>query len=56
MDIRMKSIGRELRLVGYNLSNIPITADSGSLFRLPLNLATVADIESVAVVVSTDSN
>lgn len=56
MDIRMKTIGRELRLVGYNLSNTPITADSGSLFRLPLNLASVADIESVSVVVSTDSN
>jgi hypothetical protein len=56
MDIKMKSIGKELRLVGYNLNNTPITADSGSLFRLPITPASLADIESVAVIISTDSN
>jgi hypothetical protein len=56
MDIKVKSAGRELRLVGFNLSNTPIAADSGSLFRLPVTLTSLADIESVAVIISTDSN
>ncbi|MFA6457514.1 MAG: FlgD immunoglobulin-like domain containing protein, partial [Bacteroidota bacterium] len=42
--------------VGFNLSNTPIAADSGSLFRLPITPASLADIESVAVIISTDSN
>jgi len=56
MDIKVKSIGNELRLLGFNLFNSPIAADSGSLFRLPITLSSLADIESVAVIISTDSN
>lgn len=56
MDIRLKSVGNEMRLVGFNLINAPIAADSGSLFRLPIMLSSIADIESVHVVISTDSN
>jgi hypothetical protein len=56
MDIKVKSIGNELRLLGFNLTNSPIAADSGSLFRLPITLTSLADVESVAVILSTDSN
>lgn len=56
MDIKIKTIGNELRLVGFNLNNAPISPDSGSLFRLPITLTNLADIESVAVILSTDSN
>ncbi len=57
LQIAMKSIGQEFRLVGYNLNNTPVDTGSGSLFRLPLPFASmsVSDIESVYVVVSTDS-
>ncbi len=58
MDIRMKisENRKELRLVGYNLNNIPIRMDSGSVFRLPITLTSAAQIESIFVVLSTDSS
>ncbi len=55
MDIRLRSENNILRLVAYNLTNTPIDTGSGSLFRLPIILSNTADIESVYVVVSTDS-
>ncbi len=55
MDIRIRTVNNEMRLVAYNLTNTPIDSGSGSLFRLPVLLNSVSDIESVYVVVSTDS-
>ncbi len=55
MDFKFRSVNNELRMVAYNLKNIPIDSGSGSLFRLPVILNSLADIESVYVVVSTDS-
>ena len=44
--------GNELRLVAYNLSNKPIAAGDGSLFRLLIPLNSINDIETSQLVVS----
>ena len=44
--------GSELRLVAYNLSNKPIAAGDGTLFRLSMALNSLDDIESSQLVVS----
>ena len=44
--------GNELRIVAYNLSNKPIAAGDGTLFRLPVVLTSLDDIESSQLVVS----
>jgi adhesin/invasin len=45
-------LGNELRLVAYNLSNKPISVGDGTLFRLPVQLTSIGDIESGQLVVS----
>jgi hypothetical protein len=44
--------GNELRIVAYNLTNKPIAAGDGSLFRLPIILTSLDEIESSQLVVS----
>jgi hypothetical protein len=56
MTVKVKTVGNEIHVLAYNMSNTPIAADSGALFRLPLKLNSVNDIDSVRVFVSADSN
>jgi hypothetical protein len=51
-SFHLNSTGRELRLVAYNLSNIPIAAGEGPLFRLPIKLASLDEIEAIQFIVS----
>ncbi len=44
--------GNELRIVAYNLINKPIAVGDGTLFRLPIVLTSLGDIESSQLVVS----
>lgn len=44
--------GNELRIVAYNLTNKPIAVGDGTLFRLPVVLNALSDIESSQLVVS----
>ena len=46
------SSGRELRLLAYNPANIPIAAGEGPLFRLPIKLASLDEIEAIQFIVS----
>jgi hypothetical protein len=52
----VNSSGRELRMVIYNMGNVPIAAGSGTLFRLPLKLTDVSAIELGQMVVSRTNN
>lgn len=45
-------LGNEMRLVAYNLTNTPIPAGDGTLFRLPIQISSVGNIESSQLVVS----
>ena len=49
----ISTAGRELRILAYNLANIPIAAGEGPLFRLPVKLASVEEIESSELIIST---
>jgi hypothetical protein len=51
-SFHLNSTGRELRLVAYKLSNIPIAAGDGPLFRLPIKLASLDEIEAIQFIVS----
>jgi hypothetical protein len=55
-SIYMNSSGRELRIVAYNLGNVPIIAGSGTLFRMPVKLTDVSGIESAQMIVSQANN
>jgi hypothetical protein len=52
----VNSSGREMRIVAYNLANVPIAAGSGSLFRLPVKLSDVSGIEFAQMIVSRTNN
>ena len=56
MTVNVKSIGNEIHIVAFNLTNTPILPDTGALFRLPLKLNSVSAIDSIRVFVSTDTN
>jgi hypothetical protein len=56
MTVNVKSIGNEIHVVAFNLTNNPILPDTGALFRLPLKLNSVGDIDSIRVFISSDSN
>jgi hypothetical protein len=56
MTVNVKSIGSEIHVVAFNLTNTPILPDTGALFRLPLKLNSVSDVDSIRVFISTDSN
>jgi len=45
-------VGREARIVAYNLKNNPIAVGDGPIFRLPIVLSALDDIESSQLVVS----
>jgi hypothetical protein len=47
---------RELRIVMYNMGNVPITAGDGTLFRLPVKLSDVSGIASAQMIVSRPNN
>ncbi|MEP0821954.1 MAG: Ig-like domain-containing protein [Ignavibacterium sp.] len=53
MEYYVNSTGSEIRMVAYNLNNIPIDTGSGSIIRLPLMLADTSEVDSAYVVVST---
>ncbi len=48
--------GQEMRIVVYNMGNVPIAAGTGTLFRLPVKLSDVSGIESGQMVVSLTNN
>jgi hypothetical protein len=52
----VNSSGRELRIVAYNIGNVPIAAGSGALFRLPVKLSDVSGIEVGQMIVSRTNN
>ncbi|MBM4161665.1 MAG: T9SS type A sorting domain-containing protein, partial [Ignavibacteria bacterium] len=52
-SFHVSASGREVRIVAYNLLNIPIAAGDGPLFRLPIKLASIDEIESGELIVST---
>jgi hypothetical protein len=49
----LNTAGREVRIVTYNLKNNPIAIGDGPIFRLPLTLWALDDIESSELIVST---
>jgi hypothetical protein len=53
MGYHISSIGQEVRLIAYNLENMPIDAGAGSVFRLPIILADTSSVDSVYATVST---
>ncbi|MEX1140681.1 MAG: FlgD immunoglobulin-like domain containing protein, partial [Bacteroidota bacterium] len=53
MQFFVNSSGGEVRLVVYNLQNVPIDTGSGSIVRLPLMLADTTEIDSVYAIIST---
>jgi hypothetical protein len=55
-SIYMNSSGRELRVVAYNLGNVPIEAGSGTLFRMPVKLTDVSGIESAQMIIAQTNN
>ena len=57
MRVETRSVGREVNIVIYNLANTPILTDTGApIFRLPLKLSSLADIDSMRVIASVDTN
>jgi adhesin/invasin len=57
MNVAVKSQGREVRTVLYNLENNPLMPDSGStILRFPITLTDVTEIESTLVIASVDTN
>ena len=48
----MNSSGTELRIVAYNLGNVPIASGDGTLFRLPVKLTDVSGIASAQMIAS----
>ena len=48
--------GTELRVVAYNMKNVPIAAGDGPLFRLPMRITDVNAIELGQVIVSKADN
>ena len=55
-SIFVNSSGVELRIVVYNMSNVPIAAGDGSLFRLPVHLTDISGIASAQLVASLPNN
>jgi len=53
MQFFVNSNGAEVRLVAYNLQNLPIDTGSGSIVRLPMMLADTSDVDSVYAIIST---
>ncbi|MCX7985034.1 MAG: T9SS type A sorting domain-containing protein [Bacteroidetes bacterium] len=56
MNIDVKSEGNQVRILVYNMNNTPLEPDSGALFRFPVKLLSPADIDSMHVLVSVDTN
>ena len=52
MDFFVNSQGQDVRMVAYNLQNMPIEAGSGSIVRFPLKLADTTDVDSVYAIIS----
>jgi hypothetical protein len=52
----VNSSGRELRIVAYNMGNVPIASGYGTLFRLPVKLSDVSGIESGQMIISRTNN
>jgi hypothetical protein len=48
--------GTELRIVAYNLGNVPIISGDGTLFRLPVKLTDVSGIVSAQMITSLTNN
>lgn len=53
MGFHISSAGQELRLVAYNLENLPVNAGAGSVFRLSIILADTSSVDSAYAIVST---
>lgn len=53
MQFFVNSSGSEVRLVAYNLQNLPIDTGSGSIVRLPMILTDTTDVDSVYAIIST---
>jgi len=57
MQVKVQSVGKTINVVASNWKNTPISADTGApVFRLPIKLSSVADIDSVRFIVSVDQN
>jgi hypothetical protein len=52
-SLYLNVVGRDLRIVAYNLKNVPIDVGDGPILRLPIVLSALDDIESSQLVVST---
>jgi hypothetical protein len=52
----VNSSGRELRILAYNVGNVPIGSGEGTLFRLPVKLSDVSGIESSQMIISRTNN
>jgi len=53
MGYHISSVGQEVRLVAYNLENLPVASGAGAIVRLPIRLADTSFVDSAHVVVST---
>ena len=52
MDFFVNSQGQDIRMVAYNLQNMPIEVGSGSIVRFPLKLPDTTDVDSVYAIIS----
>jgi hypothetical protein len=55
MSVKVKSIGREVNVLLYNLNNTVIDTGSTAIFRLPVQLS-ANSVDSVKVIASVDTN
>ena len=55
MTVKVKSVGKIVNVVLYNLNNTPIDTGSTPIFRLPVQLS-ANSIDSVKVIASVDTN
>ena len=55
MAVKVKSVGRIVNVVLYNVNNTPIDTGSTAIFRLPVQLS-ANSIDSVKVIASVDTN
>ena len=57
MQVGVESVGKQINVVAYNYANAPIPANTDTvIFRLPIKLGSVADIDSIRFIVSADTN
>ncbi len=55
MTVKVKSVGRIVNVILYNVNNTPIDTGSTPIFRLPVQLS-ANSIDSVKVIASVDTN